>query len=88
MNTVSLITGGNRGIGLQVCRQLAERGHSVLLTARSADAPVNLAPDMGRLPPCYPIQSGRPPLLPWGETMIAGSFGDYLAKTAQRALSS
>jgi NAD(P)-dependent dehydrogenase (short-subunit alcohol dehydrogenase family) len=38
MNTVSLVTGGNRGIGLQVCRQLAERGHSVLLTARSADA--------------------------------------------------
>ena len=38
MNTVSLVTGGNRGIGLEVCRQLAERGHSVLLTARSADA--------------------------------------------------
>jgi NAD(P)-dependent dehydrogenase (short-subunit alcohol dehydrogenase family) len=38
MNTVALVTGGNRGIGLQVCRQLAERGHSVLLTARSADA--------------------------------------------------
>ena len=37
-NTVSLVTGGNRGIGLEVCRQLAERGHSVLLTARSADA--------------------------------------------------
>jgi NAD(P)-dependent dehydrogenase (short-subunit alcohol dehydrogenase family) len=36
MNTVSLVTGGNRGIGLEVCRQLAERGHSVLLTARSA----------------------------------------------------
>ena len=38
MDTVSLVTGGNRGIGLEVCRQLAERGHSVLLTARSADA--------------------------------------------------
>ena len=38
MSTVSLVTGGNRGIGREVCRQLAERGHAVLLTARSAAA--------------------------------------------------
>jgi NAD(P)-dependent dehydrogenase (short-subunit alcohol dehydrogenase family) len=38
MSTVSLVTGGNRGIGREVCRQLAERGHTVLLTARSAAA--------------------------------------------------
>ena len=132
MNTVSLVTGGNRGIGLQVCRQLAERGHSVLLTARSADAaaaavsaarteplqldvtdpasiaaaarqvaerygrldvvvnnaaityaPVNLAPDVGRLPPrATPPNPGVHPSA-LGETMIAGSFGDYLAKTAR-----
>ena len=36
--TVSLVTGGNRGIGREVCRQLAERGHQVVLTARSEDA--------------------------------------------------
>jgi NAD(P)-dependent dehydrogenase (short-subunit alcohol dehydrogenase family) len=38
MSIVSLVTGGNRGIGREVCLQLAERGHAVLLTARSADA--------------------------------------------------
>jgi NAD(P)-dependent dehydrogenase (short-subunit alcohol dehydrogenase family) len=31
-----LVTGGNRGIGLEVCRQLAALGHRVLLGARDA----------------------------------------------------
>jgi NAD(P)-dependent dehydrogenase (short-subunit alcohol dehydrogenase family) len=31
---VALVTGGNRGIGLEVCRQLAVRGYRVILTAR------------------------------------------------------
>jgi NAD(P)-dependent dehydrogenase (short-subunit alcohol dehydrogenase family) len=34
---VVLVTGGNRGIGLEICRQLAGKGWKVLLTARSED---------------------------------------------------
>ncbi|MDF5752265.1 SDR family oxidoreductase [Spongiactinospora sp. TRM90649] len=37
MDVVALVTGGNRGIGLEVCRQLARAGHTVVLTARSED---------------------------------------------------
>jgi NAD(P)-dependent dehydrogenase (short-subunit alcohol dehydrogenase family) len=34
---VTLVTGGNRGIGLEVCRQLAAAGHRVLLGARDPE---------------------------------------------------
>ena len=32
---LAVVTGGNRGIGLEVCRQLAVQGVTVILTARN-----------------------------------------------------
>ena len=34
----SLVVGANRGIGLEMCRQLLERGEQVIATCRTADA--------------------------------------------------
>ena len=34
--TISVVTGANRGIGYEVVRQLADRGHLVVLTSRDA----------------------------------------------------
>ncbi len=48
--TLSLVTGANRGIGLEVCRQLADIGHTVLLTARDAAAATAAARAVGAVP--------------------------------------
>src|SRR5215211_474947 len=34
---IALVSGGNRGIGLEVCRQLAERGYMVVMGSRDEE---------------------------------------------------
>jgi NAD(P)-dependent dehydrogenase (short-subunit alcohol dehydrogenase family) len=51
----AVVTGGNRGLGFECCRQLAERGLTVVLTARdprqAEDAARRLAGDAGDVVP-------------------------------------
>jgi NAD(P)-dependent dehydrogenase (short-subunit alcohol dehydrogenase family) len=44
---VAVVTGGNRGIGLEVCRQLAAKGHEVILGSRDLAKGERVAREIG-----------------------------------------
>jgi NAD(P)-dependent dehydrogenase (short-subunit alcohol dehydrogenase family) len=44
----TLVTGANRGLGLEVCRQLGERGYRVFLTARNSHGGKAAAAELAR----------------------------------------
>nr|BFE49433.1 SDR family NAD(P)-dependent oxidoreductase [Saccharothrix mutabilis subsp. capreolus] len=46
-DAVAVVTGGNRGIGREVCRQLADLGYRVVLTSRDAGAAEEVAGRLG-----------------------------------------
>ncbi|KAG4922464.1 hypothetical protein JHK86_051277 [Glycine max] len=41
--TVAVVTGGNRGIGFEICRQLAGHGVTVVLTSRDESVGIESA---------------------------------------------
>jgi NAD(P)-dependent dehydrogenase (short-subunit alcohol dehydrogenase family) len=45
--SVAVVTGANRGIGLELCRQLADRGYEVVLGARDTDKGARAAAELG-----------------------------------------
>lgn len=45
---VALVTGGARGLGVEICRQLAQAGMTVWCTARSIDHAEAIARELGR----------------------------------------
>ncbi|NNE93091.1 MAG: SDR family NAD(P)-dependent oxidoreductase [Verrucomicrobiales bacterium] len=46
-NRIALVTGANRGIGLETCRQLKSRGFDVILSARNEDHGAEVAAETG-----------------------------------------
>lgn len=44
---IAVVTGANRGLGLEVCRQLTNHGHHVILTSRQAEAGQATATKLG-----------------------------------------
>ena len=51
---VALVSGGNRGIGLEVCRQLAQRGYTVVMGSRDDK--------QGRAAAALPCSPSREPM--------------------------
>jgi NAD(P)-dependent dehydrogenase (short-subunit alcohol dehydrogenase family) len=45
-NLVALVTGANKGLGFEICRQLAAKGYSIILTARDVERGNQAASDL------------------------------------------
>lgn len=52
---LAIVTGGNRGLGLEICRQLAAAGRRVLLTARDAAQAERAAASLGDAVAAHPL---------------------------------
>jgi NAD(P)-dependent dehydrogenase (short-subunit alcohol dehydrogenase family) len=70
---IALVTGANRGLGLEVCRQLAGRGHTVVLGSRDAEKGRRAAAGIAGKP-------GR--VLPW---QLDVTSADDIARARARA---
>ena len=78
MKTIALVTGANKGIGLEICRQLAQKGFHVLLgsrdQARGQDAAASLARDGAEVEPMV-IELAAPATFEKARKFIEERFG-------------
>lgn len=72
---IALVTGGNRGIGREVCRQLAGLGHTVLLAGRSAEAAQAAASELGPLVQPVHLDVTSPDDAEWVAAEVMERFG-------------
>jgi carbonyl reductase 1 len=73
----AIVTGGNRGLGLETCRQLAQKGYGVVLTARDLTQAQEAA---GRLASAGTVQAAQLDVTDDGSVrafaeQVPGSFG-------------
>jgi NAD(P)-dependent dehydrogenase (short-subunit alcohol dehydrogenase family) len=73
---VALVTGANRGIGLEVCRQLAERGYRVILGSRDRAKGEQAAASLGQpqvIP--YPLDVSDAASIERARAWVAAEYG-------------
>ena len=73
---VALVTGGNRGMGLETCRALAQRDFQVLLGSRDLEAGIAAARSIGddRVEPVK-LDMGNPADIDAVAQVVASNFG-------------
>jgi NAD(P)-dependent dehydrogenase (short-subunit alcohol dehydrogenase family) len=74
---IALITGGSRGLGLQMARAFAERGADLIIASRKLDACEAVAEEirgMGRKAKAYAVHAGR-----WAEMerLVEDVYADF-----------
>ena len=85
--SVALVTGGNRGLGLETCRQLARQGHRVILTSRAGEsaeraaAPLQ-AEGLDVLPQALDVASGESIRRAYTDVMRVAGRVDILINNA------
>ncbi len=72
-----LVTGGNRGIGLECCAQLARKGWTVILGSRDAKLGAKAAASLSKEGAVYPVKldSTRPAEIEKARAWIEKKFG-------------
>ena len=86
-SVVALVTGANRGIGLEVCRQLAQRGYAVVLGSRDlakGERAVATLADAGRAVRPYQLDVTDGESIERARARVAAEFGrlDVLVNNA------